>query len=160
MYKVNRKETFISAFSGFVLNSVGFVGMGLAMLAFAPQCYGTTLPILGVVESINAPLVLMICYYVFVLVAVISSLNSWLYSQMLRFAPKLTMVKSERGRNAFVGAIVIGLSCVLSSFGVTAIINTGYSYVSTISLLTTAIPLLVVAPIKLYLWNRNLGSKK
>ncbi|MDY3051961.1 MAG: hypothetical protein SOR89_02090 [Ndongobacter sp.] len=138
-----------AAILGFVINGGMLLLNALLCLAYREVITGNTLPILTICQSLDSNL-LTVLYTVCLFCAFVSTAASVVFGTIARFGKYHEKMKlSQNVWNLLVGIIVILISMGAASFGLTAIVAVGYSYLGVIGIFLVAIPCLIVGSMKI-----------
>ncbi|MCK4760743.1 MAG: hypothetical protein KAW12_00990, partial [Candidatus Aminicenantes bacterium] len=155
----SRKDTFLAAFSGFLVNGAMLVLVCIMLLSFFPVVIHKVLAVRYVTAQLGYNW-LNVLYSLILFFAFISTGVGLIFGVVKRFETTWTkdsgFFKGMRRKR-----IAICLTCLLVSggislFGLTAIVAKGYGSLGLFSIFLTIIPLLFIAPFK----NRKARKEK
>lgn len=127
----NWKKNDITAGSviGFILNAVMLALSIVCLICWAPVAGGTTIPILTVLQNMDATWVTVI-YSVALFLAFVSTAAGAVFATVARIMPLAGKVKgSETGKSAVIAIAFIVITMLVSLVGLDAIVKIGYSWV-------------------------------
>lgn len=114
---------------GFVMNAVMLALSIVCLICWAPVAGNTTIPILTVLQNLNATWVTVI-YSVALFLAFVSTAAGAVFATVVRIMPLTSKVKgSETGKSAVIAIAFIVITMVVSLAGLDAIVKIGYSWV-------------------------------
>lgn len=152
----NKRDSFKAATLGIVMNAIVLVFLSLTQYGFQPASYASELPNYYVVLQLGIP-ALETVYVLLVLFASLSTLIAFAFAASSRYG-KYVKIKNEKGRNlaVIVGMLIINI--IISSLGISTIVNIGFRYLGYLSLPLVLIPVVVVGFKKVYLADRYAGA--
>ncbi len=152
-----KKDTQVAGVLGFILNGGIMALVAIMMLGYYPGVIGEPLPVLGIIQDMNQP-ILLIAYNTSLAVAFITTGISLVFSLVARFEifGESTVAKVET-RRKLLSLVVIAICFAISLAGLLAIIGKGYSFVGYIALPFIYLPTIIIAPIKI---KKKLAEKK
>lgn len=110
---------------------------------------GSTIPTLTIAKQLGSPFLIWM-YYICLFLCFVSTAVAAIFGIVGRFAghKALSRIKSEKGRNALLSAIVMVISMGVSLAGLTNIIKYGYGYCGYVGIAFIVIPFLTVGVYK------------
>lgn len=135
---------------GFVINALMLWLTNVVMMAYMPECTQSALPLYWICESTDQQIVL-IAYVVALFSAYISTGVGVIYGMVMRYSPLVTKRNpkaNETAVNAGVGALFIVVTVLVSTIGLTNIINYGFGYMGYVGIVLIFIPAITVAHVK------------
>jgi uncharacterized membrane protein YkvI len=147
-----RKNSFMAAFYGFLVNGAMLTLVCIMLLSFYPAVIKENLPVYFVTSQLGHKW-LFALYSLILFFALISTGVGLIFGVVKRFEASWT---KETGifKNVRIKRITICVTCLLISagislFGLTAIVAKGYGSLGYAALFLNIIPLLIIAPIKI-----------
>lgn len=135
---------------GWIINVIMLWLTNYTMMCYMPDCTQSALPIFWICESTEQKFVL-IAYVIALFAAYISTGVGVVFGLVKRYSPvimKKSKVTNEVGINAVVGAVFIIATVLISTIGLTNIINYGFGYMGYVGIIMIFIPAMIVARIK------------
>ena len=135
---------------GFVINALMLWLTNVVMMAYMPECTQSALPLYWICESTDQQVVL-IAYVVALFSAYISTGVGVIYGMVMRYSPLVTKRNPKANEtvvNAGVGALFIVVTVLVSTIGLTNIINYGFGYMGYVGIVLIFIPAITVAHVK------------
>lgn len=136
---------------GTILNGVFLTVICIMLLGFSPEVLNQTLPVYFVTTKLALPW-LKILYSIILLVALLGTAISLVFSTVARFEPVLIekgIFNSLRTRRIVISLLTIAICTGISVFGLTNIVVKGYGSVGYIGLFFVLLPEIVVGTIKI-----------
>lgn len=131
---------------GGLITTIFLVMTVLVVLSSLPECV-SDVPILTAIEQINNP-TLLTMYRVCMFLALVSTNGPGLYAMGGRWAMSFKKPTNDKLRMAMCCIVILLISFALSTFGLTAIVSKGWSYVGAIGVFVYGIPIFTVGVIK------------
>ena len=144
------KDINLALVIGVFINAIMLWLTNVAMMASMPECTASALPLYWVCESTGQQAVL-IAYVVALLAAYVSTGVGVVYGLAVRYTPLVTSRRPNANPtviNAIVGALFIIATVLVSTVGLTNIINYGLGYMGYVGIVVLFIPAITVAHIK------------
>lgn len=135
---------------GIVINAAMLWLTNTAMMAYMPECTQSALPLYWVCESTGQQAVL-IAYVVALFSAYISTGVGVVYGLAVRYTPLVTKRNPKANEtivNALIGTAFIVITVLVSTIGLTNIINYGFGYMGYVGIVVIFIPAITVAHVK------------
>lgn len=135
---------------GIVINAAMLWLTNVAMMAYMPECTQSALPLYWICESTGQQVVL-ITYVVALFSAYISTGVGVVYGLAVRYTPLVTKRNPKANEtivNALIGTAFIVITVLVSTIGLTNIINYGFGYMGYVGIVVIFIPAITVAHIK------------
>lgn len=135
---------------GFIINAVMLWLTNFAMMAYMPDCTQSPLPLYWICESTGQQVVL-IAYVVALFSAYISTGVGVVYGLAVRYTPLVTNRRTDANPtvvNGVIGTLFIVVTVLVSTIGLTNIINYGFGYMGYVGIVMMFLPAVIVAPIK------------
>ena len=135
---------------GIVINAAMLWLTNTAMMAYMPECTQSALPLYWVCESTGQQVVL-IAYVVALFSAYISTGVGVVYGLAVRYTPLVTKRNPKANEtivNALIGTAFIVITVLVSTIGLTNIINYGFGYMGYVGIVIIFIPAITVAHVK------------
>lgn len=147
-----RKNTFMAAFYGFLVNGAMLTLVCIMLLSFYPAVVKENLPVYFVTTQLGHKW-LYALYSLILFFALISTGVGLIFGAVKRFEAAWTK-ENRIFKNVRIKRITICVTCLLISagislFGLTAIVAKGYGSLGYAALFLNIIPLLFIAPIKI-----------
>ena len=143
------KDTKVASVFGFILNGGIMALVAIMMLGYYPGVVGQPLPVLGIIQDMNSP-ILLVAYNISLAVAFITTGISLVFSLIARFEIfGQNIVPKIETRRKLLAIIVITLCFVISLAGLLNIIGKGYSFVGYISIPFVYLPTIIMVPMKI-----------
>lgn len=132
---------------GFIMNAVMLALSIVCLICWAPVAGGTTIPILTVLQNLNATGITVI-YSIALFLAFVSTAAGAVFATVVRIMPLTSKIKgSTTGKSAVIAIAFIVVTMVVSLAGLDAIVKIGYSWVGVFAVFTIiAWALIVLAP--------------
>jgi len=153
----SRKESAIIALLAAGMNCLGMTAITMAIFAYSPLTYGSSLPLLVILEEIGIGSWFVWFYRIMVVAAVFSSVICFNYVQVARFSPYLKSVKTEKSKAIIISVVFLSICAATSLFGFIVIIQKGYTALATGNLIITLVPLWTLGARKVF---KNKSSNK
>ncbi len=133
-----------AAVLGCIINAVMLTLLTVLCLAYRKDVTGNTLPILTICKSLGNP-ILTVLYTVSLFCAFVSTAVSVVFGTVMRFEKFHTKWNLNKTLwDAIIGVIIVAISMFAASFGLTAIVAVGYSYLGVIGIFLVALPAIIV----------------
>ena len=157
------KDAKKSMWIAFVLSSL-VLCLSVVMLLGWSDVYnaiegGNTIPTLTIAKQLGSP-VLIWASYICLFLCFVSTAVAAIFGVVGRFAnmKALSGIKSEKGRNALLSAIIMIISMGVSLVGLTNIIKYGYGYCGYIGIAFIVVPFLTVGVYKNRKTQKSMGA--
>jgi len=135
---------------GIVINAIMLWLTNFAMMNYMPECTQSSLPLYWICESTGQKAVL-IAYVIALFAAYISTGVGVVYGLAVRYSVPVLKKKPDANVtlvNAVVGIIFIVLTVLVSTIGLTNIINYGFGYMGYVGIVLIFIPAITAAHVK------------
>ena len=135
---------------GIVINAIMLWLTNFAMMSYMPDCTASALPLYWICESTGQRMVL-IAYVVALFAAYISTGVGVVYGLAVRYSVPVLKKKPDANVivvNAVVGIIFVVATVLVSTIGLTNIINYGFGYMGYVGIVMIFIPAITAAHIK------------
>lgn len=138
----NKRDSQKAALLGIFMNALVLMLLALMQYGFQPESYNSEIPNYYIVLQLGIP-ALKVVYVLLVLFASFSTLISFAFSATTRYE-KYVKMKNEKKRNLIIILGMLVFNLLISSLGITTIVNIGFRYLGYLSLPFVLIPVVIV----------------
>lgn len=152
-----RKESKKAAWFGYIGNIVITVPTVLLLFSFT-NVFGVTdeaLPLYSILQRLNMPWLTTV-YILLVLLAVVTSIVGFIFSGIARYK-KFIKIKNEQVRDGLIAGVILLACAFAASFGLVALVSTGFTILGYINMPIIILPALIVARHKI---SKKYAQKK
>jgi len=153
----SRADSIKTAVFGTIINTALVISIAVMIYGFQPDSVKDLLPNYYIINQLGKPF-LNVFYILLVTMAALSTIITLVFSALARYG-KFIKIKNEKVRNIVFVLIMLTLDIIVSSLGITTIINVGFKYLGYLSVPFVVFPIIFVGLRKSKsLENKNLAT--